>query len=201
MPPTTSLLAALLVSLMVILAGASPLESPTLGRQMGCLGGRGASHVIAATLSLAVGWMHGKLRLGDAGFFTNRPPGTWHDCDPGLRSRIRGAPYRCVCDASTIDAASAIAAGGLYLGCLCVFWGRSQRTAPPPLSAAFSEDAPERRCSGPYRLVRHPSYAAYLLVWSAWSDSGGGWLPWHLSSSCFVLYSVAARSEEAKFRP
>jgi len=48
-------------------------------------------------------------------------------------------------------------------------WGWSARTAGSRrLSLAFSDDAPKALITGgPYRIVRHPFYAAYLLYWLA----------------------------------
>ena len=36
--------------------------------------------------------------------------------------------------------------------------------------------------SGPYSVVRHPSYTAYILIL-------GGWFPWHMSKGSWIMES------------
>ena len=53
--------------------------------------------------------------------------------------------------------------------------------------------------SGPYRYVRHPFYTSYLIFWTGLAI--GTWLLWAVPVLLLmaVLYTVAARGEEAKF--
>src|SRR5581483_9734062 len=63
-----------------------------------------------------------------------------------------------------------------------------------------SSDLPARVTQhGPYRYVRHPFYASYMLVWIAGPIAAGR--PWLLSTTLVMLaiYIAAAKSEERKF--
>jgi protein-S-isoprenylcysteine O-methyltransferase Ste14 len=53
--------------------------------------------------------------------------------------------------------------------------------------------------SGPYRYVRHPFYTSYLIFWTGLAI--GTWSLWAIPVLVLmvVLYTVAARGEEAKF--
>ena len=53
--------------------------------------------------------------------------------------------------------------------------------------------------SGPYRYVRHPFYTSYLIFWTGLAI--GTWSLWAVPVLVLmgVLYTVAARGEEAKF--
>jgi protein-S-isoprenylcysteine O-methyltransferase Ste14 len=53
--------------------------------------------------------------------------------------------------------------------------------------------------AGPYRLVRHPIYAAYLLAWCAGAAIAGQ--PWLLAPvlGMGLFYVSAARQEETSF--
>jgi protein-S-isoprenylcysteine O-methyltransferase Ste14 len=68
------------------------------------------------------------------------------------------------------------------------------------LHFAFDVDNPVSLVtSGPYRYVRHPFYTSYLIFWTGLAL--GTWSPWAapVLLLIFVMYTVAARSEEAKF--
>jgi protein-S-isoprenylcysteine O-methyltransferase Ste14 len=53
--------------------------------------------------------------------------------------------------------------------------------------------------SGPYRFVRHPFYASYLVFWIGWALAV--WSAWAVVNLAVlaILYVVAARSEERRF--
>ena len=53
--------------------------------------------------------------------------------------------------------------------------------------------------AGPYRYVRHPFYTSYLIFWTGLAI--GTWSLWAVPMLILmaVLYTVAARGEEAKF--
>lgn len=52
---------------------------------------------------------------------------------------------------------------------------------------------------GPYRWIRHPFYASYLLVWAGWAlATGSGWSLIPLSVMA-GLYLIAAQYEERLF--
>jgi protein-S-isoprenylcysteine O-methyltransferase Ste14 len=91
-------------------------------------------------------------------------------------------------------------AAALYVGGIILFWWtiRTHRRRPPSL--AYSHDAPEHLVErGPYGVIRHPFYAAYMLFWT------GGYLAtlrWTSLAPALVLlasYELSARQEERKF--
>lgn len=95
--------------------------------------------------------------------------------------------------ASLVGAALLLLAFGL-------FWSAVWANLARPLTLAFSEDAPAHLVTwGPYRRVRHPFYAAYLLAWLG--GAAGAAEPLLLVSAVVMggLYVDAARREERKF--
>jgi protein-S-isoprenylcysteine O-methyltransferase Ste14 len=92
------------------------------------------------------------------------------------------------------------AAVALFIAALLVFgWTlRATRTDRPTL--AFADDTPQFLLRhGPYRYVRHPFYASYLLFWAGTALATPGWLPWLVPAVMLTLYYRAAASEEQKF--
>jgi protein-S-isoprenylcysteine O-methyltransferase Ste14 len=91
-------------------------------------------------------------------------------------------------------------AGSFYAAGLALYWWAVAANQKRRLSAAFSGDLPTHLVQdGPYRLVRHPFYCSYLLVWSA-GVIGSGCL-WLLATVAVMLwiYLRAAFLEERKF--
>jgi protein-S-isoprenylcysteine O-methyltransferase Ste14 len=91
-------------------------------------------------------------------------------------------------------------ASAMYLSALSLFWWAIATNRRQPLSAIFSPDVPVHlMTAGPYRMVRHPFYCAYLLVWFAGLVATLMW--WLVLSVAvmFVIYLRAARFEERKF--
>ncbi len=87
------------------------------------------------------------------------------------------------------------------LGAMLLFWSAVAANLTRPLTPPFSEDLPEHVVTwGPYRWIRHPFYAAYLLAWLGGAVAGAQ--PALLLSVAVMgaLYVRAARLEEAKFR-
>jgi protein-S-isoprenylcysteine O-methyltransferase Ste14 len=98
------------------------------------------------------------------------------------------------------DAEHAAIAAFVYVTSLALFWWTVNTNRRTPLSAAFSSDLPQRIVQeGPYRFVRHPFYASYLLMWFAAPIGIGE--PWLYATAALmvVLYYVAAKTEEQKF--
>lgn len=88
----------------------------------------------------------------------------------------------------------------IYAAGLALYWWAIAANRKFRLSAAFSDDVPIHLVeNGPYRLVRHPFYCSYLLVWSA-GVIGSGRL-WLLVTVGVMLaiYLRAAYLEERKF--
>ena len=88
----------------------------------------------------------------------------------------------------------------LYLFALSLFWWSIATIRARPFSIAFSPDSPQHLVtSGPYRWIRHPLYASYLIAWFAGCVAttfiGLAVTPLVMA----VLYWYAARQEEQKF--
>jgi protein-S-isoprenylcysteine O-methyltransferase Ste14 len=92
------------------------------------------------------------------------------------------------------------AAVTLYCLALGIFWWTISAHRVKPLAACFSRHEELHLVKhGPYRFVRHPFYCSYLLAWLA---GAVGTLDPRLALTfvvMFVLYLVAAVSEEKKF--
>lgn len=68
------------------------------------------------------------------------------------------------------------------------------------LRYVFDPKAPHRLITaGPYRLVRHPFYTSYIMLWAGWAFATAS--PWSLPPLLFLTaaYCLAARREEASF--
>ena len=88
----------------------------------------------------------------------------------------------------------------LYVWSLSLFWWAIRTNSAARLSAAFSPDVPVHLVEdGPYRLIRHPFYCAYVLAWSAGPIATARW--WLLPTAMVMalIYWRAARVEEEKF--
>ncbi len=67
-------------------------------------------------------------------------------------------------------------------------------------SLAFSTDEPTCLLrEGPYRYVRHPFYVSYLLFWAGTAIATPGPIAWIMPALMLLIYTDAARREEAKF--
>ncbi len=93
-----------------------------------------------------------------------------------------------------------IAGAVLYCLALAIFWWTITAHRLKPLAACFSQSEQLHLVQhGPYRFVRHPFYCSYLLAWLAGAVAT---LNIRLALTfvvMFVLYLIAARTEENKF--
>jgi protein-S-isoprenylcysteine O-methyltransferase Ste14 len=89
----------------------------------------------------------------------------------------------------------------LYMSSLALFWWAIRANRGTPLSAVFSPNLPVHMVvEGPYRYIRHPFYASYLLCWLGGAVATAD--PWLVMTVVlmFGVYVKAARDEEEKFR-
>ena len=100
----------------------------------------------------------------------------------------------------SVSAKRGSAAAAVYLASLLLFWWSIATNRRQPLSAIFSPDRPAHLMTkGPYRVIRHPFYCAYLLVWLAGLvATANSWLAVTVVAMS-ALYFRAARFEERKF--
>jgi protein-S-isoprenylcysteine O-methyltransferase Ste14 len=88
----------------------------------------------------------------------------------------------------------------LFVGSITLFAWTVSATRKTPPTLAFDTDEPAFLLKhGPYRYVRHPFYAAYLLFWTATALASPGLLPWLAPLVMFGVYWNAAWREERKF--
>lgn len=103
----------------------------------------------------------------------------------------RPVPWRSAC---------AIA---LYVASLTIFfWAvRTCRRSRTTLTAIFDAQAgPILIQDGPFRLVRHPFYLAYVLFWIAGWVASSSWLSLGAVALMTTVYVMGALAEEAGFR-
>ncbi len=100
--------------------------------------------------------------------------------------------------ASPVPAARAAAAVAILGASVALFLWAARTNRPRPLALAFSgETSAHLQTGGPYRLVRHPFYASYVLAFlGGWVAAGTPWLAPAVAAGAFT-YFRAARGEEA----
>lgn len=78
-----------------------------------------------------------------------------------------------------------------------LFWSALATHGRERPAFAFLPEAPDcLKTTGPYRLVRHPIYSAYLLGWVSTALATGLWWPFLFPAFMAVVYWQAARDEE-----
>jgi hypothetical protein len=88
----------------------------------------------------------------------------------------------------------------LFVGAMALFGWTVRATRKTPPTLAFDTDEPVFLLQhGPYRYVRHPFYAAYLLFWIGTALASPGLLPWLAPLVMLGVYWNAATREERKF--
>jgi len=88
----------------------------------------------------------------------------------------------------------------LQLASIWLFWRAIAASRAARLRLAFDPVLPGSVVRhGPYRLVRHPFYASYMLFWLGWSVAA--WSVWAVPPLLVMvaIYVFAARGEEARF--
>jgi len=94
------------------------------------------------------------------------------------------------------------AVGGLFFLSLILQWGAVRAHGKQPPAFAFVEQAPVSFVrSGPYALIRHPLYTAYLLALVGGALLAADYWGWLLISIPWLgyFYYTAAREEERSF--
>ncbi|OAG72365.1 protein-S-isoprenylcysteine methyltransferase [Gluconobacter japonicus] len=87
----------------------------------------------------------------------------------------------------------------LFVSALALFWWTIATTRRNRPDVAHHEAAPHQLyCNGPYRIVRHPFYLAYLLFWIGTAVSAGAW-QWLGAILFTVWYGLLAYQEERRF--
>lgn len=87
----------------------------------------------------------------------------------------------------------------LFVSALALFWWTIATTRRNRPDVAHHDAAPHQLyCTGPYRIVRHPFYLAYLLFWIGTALSVGAW-QWLGAILFTVWYGSLAYQEERRF--
>ena len=93
-----------------------------------------------------------------------------------------------------------VVAAAMVVAAFGLFWWAIRTTKFQRPTLAFEDDQPTFLLQqGPYRWIRHPFYASYVLFWVATSLATPGLLPWVVPVSFVAIYVVAATKEERKF--
>lgn len=125
--------------------------------------------------------------------------------EPGMRLIAAGGSLTMAAHLAAMLAADArpvllLGGSALYAASLGLFWWAVRVNRVQPLAIAFSELTPEHLVTrGPYALVRHPFYSAYLLAWIAGLVATAQPLLLSTVVAMGALYHRAARLEEAMF--
>jgi protein-S-isoprenylcysteine O-methyltransferase Ste14 len=142
----------------------------------------------------------GSFAWGMQKFFT-RPAGV----TPGMKMLagcgvLFGILHLTALLATRISSLRGVSAACLFGASLALYWWAIRTNFRRPISASFSPDAPEHLVQdGPYRLIRHPLYCAYLLTWLA-TPVATARLPLLVTFALMLaIYLAAARAEESKF--
>lgn len=92
------------------------------------------------------------------------------------------------------------AAALLYIASLSLFWSAVKATRGSRLNGCFAAGEPLRLIRrGPYRFIRHPFYAAYLLTWFAGAIATRSSLLLATCAVMLALYTGVALFEESRF--
>lgn len=92
----------------------------------------------------------------------------------------------------------AAALAACIAACALFLW--AAKHVSKSLTLAYSSDEPRLLySSGPYRFIRHPFYTSYLLGYGGVIAACGTGVSMLLGCIAVVLYTRAARFEEAKF--
>jgi protein-S-isoprenylcysteine O-methyltransferase Ste14 len=88
----------------------------------------------------------------------------------------------------------------LFAAALAMFFWAVRATAKTPPTLAFDDDRQSFLLHhGPYRHVRHPFYASYLLFWIGTALATPGLAAWLAPLIMAIAYTHAATREEQKF--
>jgi protein-S-isoprenylcysteine O-methyltransferase Ste14 len=93
-----------------------------------------------------------------------------------------------------------IAGLGIQLFSWWLFWQAIGASKSAKLRLAFDEAGPRGLVTeGPYRYVRHPFYASYLIFWAGWTLGLWSVVALFPFAILIVIYVMAALMEERKF--
>lgn len=97
----------------------------------------------------------------------------------------------------TVGAPAFVFGFGLLLISLGIFWSAKAAHGTSRPAAAFSFDPPPHLTTqGPYRVVRHPFYLAYVLGFAGGAALTEALWVWAVPVWMACIYAVAARQEE-----
>ncbi len=94
------------------------------------------------------------------------------------------------------DQSAVCVATVLFVASLALFWWAIRATRrDPPFVAHSSAGLSRLHVTGPYRVIRHPFYAAYILFWLGVAVAAGPLL-WAPTLMLCIWYVLTARHEE-----
>ncbi len=92
-----------------------------------------------------------------------------------------------------------LGASGFALANIVFWWALAAHGKSHPAFAFIRVAPTSLTTAGPYRLIRHPIYSAYLLTWIAGAVLAAQPLLLLAVAYMGVLYTIAARREETSF--
>jgi len=97
-----------------------------------------------------------------------------------------------------IHLVNGIAAAGLLVASIALYEWARHTIRGRRFGVALGDHVPEELCeSGPYRLIRHPLYLAYLVAYLAAFVALPHWITLLSLVANLALFTIAARSDEA----
>lgn len=172
-----------------------------------------SDHAIASLLTASVaGWLPPALVAAVVALLAifavamfrlfTRPAGT----PLMMRVLTLAAAAGAVADLRALENTARPAPTQAILGLACcglslwLFLWAERATRNHRLSVAFSPNLPEHLLmAGPYAQMRHPFYAAYVLLWIGAALGTADAVPWGVALLMTALYVAAATVEERKF--
>jgi protein-S-isoprenylcysteine O-methyltransferase Ste14 len=117
-------------------------------------------------------------------------------------SRVSGAIFALevvAVAAAPVPVARGAAAVAMLAAAAALFLWASWTNRARKLALAFAGATPEHvQAAGPYALVRHPCYAAYLLAFAGGAVAAGTpWLAPAVAAGALTYWRAAAQEEEA----
>jgi len=93
-----------------------------------------------------------------------------------------------------------LAGAVFFVVSLVLFWWAVRACESQPLTAIFQDDLPVRLVRrGPYRVIRHPFYASYIIFWFGSAVTSLSIVALAAVIVMFCVYRLAIHCEERKF--
>jgi protein-S-isoprenylcysteine O-methyltransferase Ste14 len=152
---------------------------------------------LAITIKIVAVMTAAVFVIGMVVFFRSGPR-RWADCLASFAAVLTVTLHIVwLAEADEILPFQAIAAAFFFCMGVLLFFASILTHGPERPGAVFGGLLPTTLVmSGPYRVIRHPIYASYILGFLGSSLVGWHWLLFGTTAGLFFVYNVAARQEE-----